>query len=104
MQLDGQEPSTAARLFERMRFGGGAAMGARRWGLLAGARADLLLLDLADPALLGLPGENLLDGLVFAAPTRPFARVMVAGRWIAPDRAAIAARYAQAMQALWAQA
>ncbi|ODU09839.1 MAG: formimidoylglutamate deiminase [Rubrivivax sp. SCN 71-131] len=100
----GQEPSTAARLFERMRFGGGAAMGARRWGLLAGARADLLLLHLADPALLGLPGENLLDGLVFAAPTRPFARVMVAGRWIAPDRAAIATRYAQAMQALWAQA
>ncbi|HNU11128.1 MAG TPA: formimidoylglutamate deiminase [Rubrivivax sp.] len=100
----GQEPSTAARLFERMGAGGGRAMGAKRWGLAAGARADLLVLDLADPALLGLPGENLLDGLVFAAPTRAFARVMVAGRWVAPDRAAIATRYAQAMQELWSKA
>ena len=97
----GQEPSTAARLFERMRAGGGAAMGAARWGLRAGARADLLVLDPMDDALRGLPPSHALDGLVFAAPARPFARVMVAGRWARPDRAAIAARHAEAMQALW---
>ncbi|HNT38456.1 MAG TPA: formimidoylglutamate deiminase [Rubrivivax sp.] len=100
----GREPSTAARLFERVRAGGGAAMGARRWGLTAGARADLLVLDTADAALLGLPRANLLDGLVFAAPTRPFARTMVAGRWATPDRTAIARRYTQALHALWEQA
>lgn len=98
----GQEPSTASRLFERVRAGGGAAMGVRRWGFVVGARADLLLLERQDTALLGLPGEHLLDGLVFAAPTRPFARVMVAGRWVSPDRAAIATRFTQAMQSLWA--
>lgn len=100
----GREPSTAARLFERMRAGGGAAMGPRRWGLVAGARADLLVIDTQDTALLGLPRTHLLDGLVFAAPTRPFARVMVAGRWVAPSdeqRASIRSRAAEAMHALW---
>lgn len=97
----GREPATAARLFERMLAGGGAAMGARRWGLVAGARADLLLVDAQEPALAGLPPSHLLDGLVFAAPARPFARVMVAGRWRQPDAAALALRHAQAMQALW---
>jgi len=100
----GREPATAARLFERMLAGGGAAMGARRWGLVAGARADLLLVDAQEPALAGLPPSHLLDGLVFAAPARPFARVMVAGRWRQPDAAALAARHAQAMQALWSGA
>lgn len=98
----GREPSTAARLFERMLAGGGHAMGAGRWGLRAGARADLLVLDLQDDALVGLPAGHRLDGLVFATPARPFARVMVAGRWATPDRAALAARHAAAMQALWA--
>jgi formimidoylglutamate deiminase len=100
----GREPATAARLYQRLLAGGGAAMGAQRWGLVAGARADLLLVDLQEPALAGLPPGHLLDGLVFAAPTRPFARVMVAGRWRQPDAAALAARHAQAMQALWGAA
>jgi formimidoylglutamate deiminase len=98
--LPGHEPATAARLFERMRLGGGAAAGQPRWGLERGARADLLLLQPADPALAGLPVSHLLDGLVFAAAERPVARVMVAGRWVDPDRAALTRRHAQAMQAL----
>lgn len=97
----GQEPSTAARLFERMRQGGAAAAGQPAWGLQAGARADLLLLQPADPGLAGLPPSHLLDGLVFAAAERPVDRVMVAGRWVAPDRAALTARHAQALQQLW---
>lgn len=100
----GRQPSTAARLFERLRTGGGAALGAPRWGLSPGARADLLLLDPQDAALAGLPTSHLLDALVFAAPTRPFARTMVGGHWRQPDRAALTARHAQAMRALWAEA
>lgn len=96
----GQEASTAARLFEAVRAGGGPAAGFARWGLERGARADLLLVDEAEDALAGLPPDHWLDGLVFAAPARPFRRVMVAGRWTAPDRAALAARHAAAMQAL----
>jgi formimidoylglutamate deiminase len=73
-----------------------------RWGLQAGARADLLVLEPRDPALRGLPADHLLDGVVFNAPAGPFARVMVAGRWRALRDERIAARFDAAMQALWA--
>ncbi len=99
----GRQPATAARLFDRMLGGGAAAAGLPRWGLQPRARADLLLLHTKDPALLGLPAQHLLDGLVFAAPGRPFARVMVAGRWVELDRPALAERHQAAMQALWGE-
>jgi formimidoylglutamate deiminase len=94
------QPATAARLFEGALAGGGAAAGFTRWGLQAGARADLLLLNGADPALLGLPATHLLDGVVFAAAARPFSRVMVAGRWCAQHHAEAAAVFEAVMQAL----
>lgn len=100
----GREASTAARLFERMRAGSAAAAGQPAWGLQAGARADLLALGTAEPALAGLPAEHLLDGVVFAAPAQPFARVLVAGRWVeagAERRAARHSAMTDAMQALW---
>ncbi len=92
------QPASAARLFERLRVGGGGAAGQARWGLEAGARADLLLLDTQDEALCGLPSSHLLDGLVFAAPARPFAGVMVAGRWVSlAPRAGTAAAFSAAL-------
>lgn len=97
----GREPATAARLFEAVRAGSGAAAGFAHWGFEPGARADLLEVDTGDTALVGLPASHWLDGLVFAAPARPFARTLVAGRWAQPDRAAIAARHRAAMGELW---
>ncbi len=94
------QPSTAARLMERCLTGGAAAVGQPCWGLVAGARADLLLLNERDPALIGLPASHLHDGLVFAAPAQPFARAMVAGRW-APTGDSSSA-FAAAMTTLWA--
>ena len=76
------KPSTAARLFERVLAGGGAAAGERRWGLVRGARADLLVVDCTSDALLGMPADALLDALVFSSPGRPWRDVMVAGRWV----------------------
>jgi formimidoylglutamate deiminase len=76
------EASTAARLFERLLAGGAAAAGQRACGLRIGARADLLVVDAADPALADCDPDRLLDTLVFSSPTRPFARVMVGGRWV----------------------
>ena len=75
------QPSSAARLFERVRAGGAAAAGFTCWGLQVGARADLLVLNEADPALLGLSRQHALDAAVFATPTQPFRDVMVAGQW-----------------------
>ena len=98
----GVQASTAARLFERLRVGGAAAAGLARWGLQPGARADLLLLNDSDAALAGLPPSHLLDGVVFAAPARPFDRVMVAGRWVDLQRDVARERHRAAMQALWA--
>ena len=100
----GGQPATAARLFERALQAGGAAAGFERWGLTVGARADLLVVDASDSALLGVPDERLLDALVFSSPGDPFRDVMVAGRWVPRDRAAVAERFAAAMQALWHEA
>ncbi len=94
------QPATAARLFDAALAGGAAAAGFRRWGLVSGARADLLLPDPADPVIAGLPAAQTLDALVFSAPARPFQRVMVAGRWTADDDAALNARGAQALASL----
>ena len=79
---NGGEPSTAARLFNRVQAGGAAAAGYALWGLQAGARADLLVVNTQDPALYGVGPAQMLDATVFAAPAAPFAAAMVAGRWV----------------------
>ena len=100
------QPGTAASLFERARAGGGRAAGHARWGLEAGARADLLVIDPDDASLLGLPPERWLDALVFSSPGRPWRDVMVAGRWALRRHhhaqvERLSAAFAQAMAALW---
>lgn len=104
---DRGQPAAAARLFERVLAGGGAAAGQGAWGLQPGARADLLVLDTRDAPLLGVPAERVLDALVFSSPGRPFGDVMVAGRWVLRGHRhaqgeAVAARAAAALQALHA--
>ena len=81
----------------------GAPQACHAWGLTVGARADLLVLDTQDDALLGVPAERLLDALVFSSPGRPFRDVMVAGRWVRRS-AGTAERFADAMHALWQDA
>ena len=100
----GHQPATAARLFNAALQGGGAAAAWPHIGFTPGARADLLLVNMHDDALRGLPGSHLLDGLVFAAAQQPFARVMVAGHWVNEDADVASvrkARFDAAMQALW---
>ena len=103
------QPDTAASLFERARTGGGRAAGHARWGLEAGARADLLVIDPDDASLLGLPQSRWLDALVFSSPGRPWRDVMVAGRWALRKHhhaqgERIGAGFARAMAELWADA
>ena len=100
--------STAARLLSRVTAGGAAAAGYPTWGLQVGARADLLVVDSATPALLGIPASQLLDALVFSSPSRPFRDVLVAGRWVhrdhqSPQSAQVAQRFTTAMEQLWAK-
>ena len=100
------QPATAQRLWQRMQAGSGAAAGLGSWGLQAGARADLLVVDEADAALRGIPPGYLLDALVFSSPGRPWRSVMVAGQWVVqahrhPQAEAVADRFAEVMAQLW---
>ena len=100
------QPSTAERLFTLAADAGAAAAGLSAWGLVAGARADALVVDPAESALLGLPAPRTLDALVFSSPARPWRDVMVAGRWVIRDHqhaqaAAIAGQFAAVMADLW---
>jgi formimidoylglutamate deiminase len=99
-------PATAGRLFAAALEGGARAAGQPTWGLRAGARADLLVLDLAAPGLWGVPGAHLLDALVFATDAPAIRDVYVAGRRVLKDgrharEEAVAADFAAAMAALW---
>ncbi len=98
--------STAARLFARALAGGGHAAGFERWGLVEGARADLLVLDARAPGLVGVPEALRLDALVFATDAPAFAEVWVAGRRVLAggrhaDADGVASRFAEAMAGLW---
>ena len=101
-----REPSTAARLVECVQGGGGSAAGFASWGLVAGARADLLVADPEVDALLGVPDDHTLDALVFSARECCWRDVMVAGRWVVvagrhEREHEIGERFAGAMQSLW---
>ena len=92
--------ATAARLYERMLSGGTAAAGFGASGLSVGARADLLVLNINDDALAGVPDSHLLDAAVFAASGQPFASTWVAGQQVQPGDTATAMK--RAMGQLWA--
>ncbi len=102
----GAQPATAARLFGAALGASAAPAGLSRWGLEVGARADFLVLDTADPSLLGVPPSHVLDALIFSSPGDAIRDVYVAGQPVVLDRRhaaqdAIGRRFAQAMAALW---
>ena len=103
------QTATAERLFARVTTGGAAAAGHGLWGLTVGARADALVVDPSEPALLGVPPSRTLDAMVFSSPAQPFANVVVAGRWVVRDGAhplqnSAANAFAKAMREIWSDA
>jgi formimidoylglutamate deiminase len=100
------QPATAARLFEVALAAGGQAAGQTRWGLAAGARADMLVLDSATNGLLGIPASHVLDACVFACDRAPIRDVFVAGHQVIDQgrhaqQTAVAAQFSRAMDNLW---
>jgi formimidoylglutamate deiminase len=100
--------ATAARLFNRHLAGGAAAAGFSAWGLVPGARADLLVIDTQADGLAGVPPSHAIDALVFATDAPAWREVWVAGqRRVADGRhrqqAALRSGFADAMAALWPQ-
>ncbi|MDT7515041.1 formimidoylglutamate deiminase [Rhodoferax mekongensis] len=78
--LPGYQPSTAARLLDQAIRSGAAAAGFKQWGLQTGARADMVVLDMNTPGLLGIPHTHTLDALVFACNHAAIDEVYVAGK------------------------
>jgi formimidoylglutamate deiminase len=100
------QPATAGRLWQSALDGGGGAAGEAAWGLQPGARADLLVIDLGDASLAGIPADRLLDALVFSSPGRPWRDVMVAGHWVVQGHhqrgsAERQARFEAVMEGVW---
>jgi formimidoylglutamate deiminase len=97
--------SSAQRLFGLLTDSSAQAAGLPAWGLSAGARADALVLNVAQQSLLGVPQQHWLDALVFSSPSQPWQDVMVAGQWVIrggqhPQAAKVARQFEQAMQQL----
>ena len=91
--------SSAAALLQAALHGGLAASGLRLGGIAVGQRADFIVLDRDASALQGMPGDYLLDALVFSSPSANFAQTFVAGkRAVARQHA----EFARVLQALWA--
>lgn len=105
--------STAAVLFDGAVAGGRAATGQRLGAIQAGHRADFVIVDEQSPALLGIPGEQLLDAMVFSAPSPRLWDVFVAGQAVVtqgrvvgtgstvPLGPQLGADFVAAMAALW---
>lgn len=89
-------------LYTRAARGGGAALAQPTGVIAAGKRADLVVLNLDDPALAEVPRDAILDCAIFGPCRRPVRDVMVAGRWVVedgkhPGEEAIFLRYREAM-------
>ena len=78
---------------------------ARAGAIAPGCRADLVVLDTADPALAEQGIDTMLDAAIFGPCRRPVRDVMVGGRWVVrdghhADEDAVLARYRTTMAAL----
>ena len=65
--------------------GGAQALARRCGGIVAGARADLIVLNPDDAAYAGAPVDALVDAAVFGPCRQPVRDVMVSGRWVVRD-------------------
>jgi formimidoylglutamate deiminase len=73
--------SVAKTLLAAATTGGAAALSLHAGRIIPGAWADFAVVDLAAPALIGVPVERLLDGLVFGAGNGAIAGTFVGGNW-----------------------
>jgi formimidoylglutamate deiminase len=99
--------SSGRTLYQAALAGGARALAHPAGAIAVGLRADLVVLNGDDPALVEQPAQNVLDAAIFG-PGRQIVRdVMVAGRWVIgeghhADEEAILVRYRQTLRRLLA--
>jgi formiminoglutamate deiminase len=101
----GLEQSTGRRLLDTVVAGGAQALGCDRRGLVLGAEADVVSLDMTHDSLLCREGDALIDSWIFAASApvidcvwRYGRKVVAGGRHVRRD--AITARYRRVLAGL----
>lgn len=72
-------------LWSKAAKGGAQAIGRDCGRIAAGARADLVVLDREDPALLEQPAHSVLDAAIFGPSRKPVRDVMVGGHFVLRD-------------------
>jgi len=72
-------------LYAAAASGGAQSLGQPVGAIAAGRRADLVVLDTADPALAGIAVEHALDAAIFGPCRGPVRDVMVKGQWVVRD-------------------
>ena len=100
--------STGRRLFDACTLGGARACGQPVGRIAAGLRADLVVLDLDHPRMVGHTPSSLLDAYIFSAGDAAVRHVMVRGEWLVRDgrhraREAVERAFKQAMTSLWSR-
>jgi formimidoylglutamate deiminase len=85
--------------------GGAQATAAAAGAIAPGHRADLVVVDAADPALAEQDVDTLIDAAIFGPCRNPVRDVMVGGRWVVrdahhADEDAVLARYRSAIAEL----
>ena len=79
--LAGNGAPVGQSLYANAARGGASAVGHPTGIIAVGARADLVVLNVEDPAIAGVPRDAILDAAIFGPCRRPVRDVMVAGRW-----------------------
>ena len=69
-------------LWTRAASAGAQALARKTGAIEAGRRADFVVLDVTDPALLNQVPEDVLDAAIFGPARRPVRDVMIGGRWV----------------------
>ena len=100
----GDDPVGLA-LWSRAVKGGARALGRAAGAIATGARADLVVLNVDDPALGGLSTEAVVDAAVFGPCRQPVRDVMVSGQWLVrdgrhPRESEVLARYRRSLDRL----
>ncbi|HEX2493910.1 MAG TPA: formimidoylglutamate deiminase [Steroidobacter sp.] len=99
------EPSTGGALWREACEGGARASGRYIGALEAGARADIVVIDLNAPLFSGRTDDAIIDTFVFAGGPDVVRDVMVGGRWLVQDgrhyaETAVSAGYKRAIAKL----
>jgi formimidoylglutamate deiminase len=72
-------------LYQRALAGGAQALGRNAGAIAAGMMADLVVLDVEHPALVGRTGTRLIDSWLYGGNSTPVRDVMVSGAWVVRD-------------------